>query len=231
MTLPIVQQQNEEVESSNNVKTSRQDSTPSLKYAQAAAAASPSATTKGKLSLLFIPLISQLTNFHKKIENSILSAWNEPPKIVDQLTKSSSSSTTTNTTETTTKKTLLSSQYSAASATTTPTMSNGPDVRLPASLADLAPSFESVKNKALRSSKEGGNSQYTNQMLDVSLQHVPDLIDSERPKVYQPRNPFNTPNYYPQQPLAIFDNPVLFDKFDMDTLFYIFYYQQGTYQQ
>jgi CCR4-NOT transcription complex subunit 3 len=68
-------------------------------------------------------------------------------------------------------------------------------------------------------------------MLDASLQHVPDLIDSERPKVYQPRNPYNTPSYYPQQPLAIFDNPILFDKFDMDTLFYIFYYQQGTYQQ
>lgn len=171
-----------------------------------------------------------------------MSAWNEPPKIVDQSQKSSSSSssvaaansTTTAAAESSTKKTLLSSQYStgnnsplAASATTVPT----PDIRLPASLADLAPSFESVKNKALRSSKEGGNSQYTNQMLDVSLQHVPDLIDSERPKVYQPRNPFNTPNYYPQQPLAIFDNPVLFDKFDMETLFYIFYYQQGTYQQ
>jgi CCR4-NOT transcription complex subunit 3 len=68
-------------------------------------------------------------------------------------------------------------------------------------------------------------------MLDVSLQHVPNLTDSERPKIYQPRNPFNTPSFYPEQPLAIFTNPILFDKFDMDTLFYIFYYQQGTYQQ
>lgn len=149
----------------------------------------------------------------KPTENNS-STWNEPPKIADQ-----------------SKKTLLSSQYSA----TTPPPSNNKneqttqgDVRLPASLADLAPSFESVKNKALHKEE---NSNYINQMLDTSLQHVPDLIDSERPKIYQPRNPFNTPNYYPQQPLAIFDNPVLFDKFDMDTLFYIFYYQQGTYQQ
>ena len=27
------------------------------------------------------------------------------------------------------------------------------------------------------------------------------------------------------------DNPELFEKFDTDTLFFIFYYQQGTYQQ
>ncbi|KAG2229810.1 Not1 N-terminal domain, CCR4-Not complex component-domain-containing protein [Thamnidium elegans] len=139
------------------------------------------------------------------------STWNEPPKIVDQ-----------------SKKSLLSSQYSATPTTNTKNEATQSDVRLPASLADLAPSFESVKNKALHKEE---NSHYINQMLDTSLQHVPDLIDSERPKVYQPRNPFNTPNYYPQQPLAIFDNPVLFDKFDMDTLFYIFYYQQGTYQQ
>ncbi|KAI8070561.1 Not1 N-terminal domain, CCR4-Not complex component-domain-containing protein [Gilbertella persicaria] len=99
-----------------------------------------------------------------------------------------------------------------------------PDMQLPSSLVDLAPSFESIKNRK-------HDIQYTHQMLDASLQHVPDLIDSERPKVYQPRNPFSTPSYYPQQPLLIFDNPMLFDKFDMDTLFYIFYYQQGTYQQ
>ncbi|KAG0735586.1 hypothetical protein G6F35_012881 [Rhizopus arrhizus] len=68
-------------------------------------------------------------------------------------------------------------------------------------------------------------------MLDANLQFVPDLIDSEIPRIYQPKNPFNTPNYYPQQPLAIFDNPALYEKLDIDTLFYIFYYQSGTYQQ
>jgi CCR4-NOT transcription complex subunit 3 len=49
--------------------------------------------------------------------------------------------------------------------------------------------------------------------------------------MYQPRTPYPSPSYYPQQPLAIFDNPALFEKFDMDALFFIFYYQQGTYQQ
>lgn len=138
------------------------------------------------------------------------------------------------------------------------------EARLPSSLADLASSFEAVKARAGKDDKL-----YTHQMLDASLQHVPDLIDSERyehrqcdatrhdaflgfivsfmpqfhscehfsfyffhrPKIYQPKNPHPTPNYYPQQPLGIFENPALFEKFDMDALFYIFYYRQGTYQQ
>jgi len=46
-----------------------------------------------------------------------------------------------------------------------------------------------------------------------------------------PKTPYPTPNYYAQTPLAIFENPAIFEKFDIDTLFFIFYYQQGTYQQ
>ncbi|KAI8367409.1 Not1 N-terminal domain, CCR4-Not complex component-domain-containing protein [Choanephora cucurbitarum] len=99
--------------------------------------------------------------------------------------------------------------------------------RLPNSLSDLASSFEAIKLKAAKND----DMQYANRMLDASLQFVPDLTDSERPKVYQAQNPQLTPAYYPQQPLAIFDNPSLFEKFDMDALFFIFYYQQGTYQQ
>lgn len=96
---------------------------------------------------------------------------------------------------------------------------------LPDPLADLGMSFQSIKTS------HKNDTEYRKKMLDTSLQHIPDLIDSERPKVYQPTNPFNTPSYYPQQPLVIFDNSTLYEKFDMDTLFYIFYYHQGTYQQ
>lgn len=46
-----------------------------------------------------------------------------------------------------------------------------------------------------------------------------------------PRQPFVTPGYYPQEPSGQFANPALFTKFDVDTLFYIFYYCQGTYLQ
>ncbi|KAI8889291.1 hypothetical protein K501DRAFT_208827 [Backusella circina FSU 941] len=168
-------------------------STPTtLKYAQAAASSS-----------------NNSSNHLLKSDDKVVSAWNEPPKIVDQ------------------SKLHEDAKQHTAMPLSSPSSSDLTNTILPASLADLAPSFESVKTKGLHKD----DVQYTNQMLDASLQHVPDLIDSERPKVYQPRNPYNTPSYYPQQPLAIFDNPILFDKFDMDTLFYIFYYQQGTYQQ
>jgi len=55
--------------------------------------------------------------------------------------------------------------------------------------------------------------------------------DSERPRSYAPRNPYPTPASYPSQPSSVFDNPSIFEKLGTDCLFFIFYYQQGTYQQ
>jgi CCR4-NOT transcription complex subunit 3 len=52
-----------------------------------------------------------------------------------------------------------------------------------------------------------------------------------RPRQYTPQNAFPTPATFPQLPSAVFENPAIFSKFDTDTLFFIFYYQQGTYQQ
>jgi len=69
------------------------------------------------------------------------------------------------------------------------------------------------------------------QLLALSLLNKPEPSDSERPRTYVPRNPYPTPNSFPQTPAAVFDAPSTFDKFDTDTLFFIFYYQQGTYQQ
>lgn len=48
---------------------------------------------------------------------------------------------------------------------------------LPPSLADLASSFEMIKKRA---AADQHDLQYTNHILDSSLQFVPDLIDSER---------------------------------------------------
>jgi CCR4-NOT transcription complex subunit 3 len=53
----------------------------------------------------------------------------------------------------------------------------------------------------------------------------------ERSKQYIPQRPFATSLYYPNMPAPIFDAPSIFQRFDLDTLFFIFYYQQGTYQQ
>mmetsp|Transcript_4343 Transcript_4343/g.4776 ORF Transcript_4343/g.4776 Transcript_4343/m.4776 type:complete len:514 (+) Transcript_4343:119-1660(+) len=67
-------------------------------------------------------------------------------------------------------------------------------------------------------------------LLDTSLNNLPESI--ERPKQqYKPKNPFSTPPYYPKVPSPAFENPNVFAKFDTDLLFFIFYYQQGTYQQ
>lgn len=71
----------------------------------------------------------------------------------------------------------------------------------------------------------------SNMMLEASFKNIPESIDTERPRQYTPRNSFPTPNYYPQVPLPVFESPQLFEKFDTDTLFFIFYYQQGSYQQ
>ncbi|EPZ31958.1 Not CCR4-Not complex component domain-containing protein [Rozella allomycis CSF55] len=68
-------------------------------------------------------------------------------------------------------------------------------------------------------------------LVDSSFQNIPDVVDSEKSLNYSPKNPVNTPPYYPTQPLPIFENPVLYEKFENDTLFFIFYYQQRTYQQ
>ncbi|CAM9924375.1 unnamed protein product, partial [Discosporangium mesarthrocarpum] len=48
---------------------------------------------------------------------------------------------------------------------------------------------------------------------------------------YVPRNPYRVPSAFPQQPMANLESPQLFNKLNTDTLFLIFYYQQGTYQQ
>ena len=65
-------------------------------------------------------------------------------------------------------------------------------------------------------------------LLEPSLRNLPDPADSERPKQYVPRNPYRTPSYFPSVPAPIFDDPLLFDKLSVDTLFFIFYFQQGT---
>src|SRR6185437_12511348 len=54
------------------------------------------------------------------------------------------------------------------------------------------------------------------------------LLVSLRPKQYIPRNPCRTPAYFPSAPAAVFDDPAIFEKFSTDTLFFVFYFQQGT---
>lgn len=69
------------------------------------------------------------------------------------------------------------------------------------------------------------------EMLEHSHRCIPSPSDSERPKTYTAHNPFQTHASFPQVPLQLFESPAKFESLDIDTLFFIFYYQQGTYQQ
>lgn len=66
-------------------------------------------------------------------------------------------------------------------------------------------------------------------MAAVAAVVVPDPQSRKVP--YAPRNPYPTPPYFPTHPAPVFDDPAMFEKFDIDTLFFIFYFQQGTHQQ
>ncbi|MES1917412.1 MAG: hypothetical protein MHM6MM_009140, partial [Cercozoa sp. M6MM] len=48
---------------------------------------------------------------------------------------------------------------------------------------------------------------------------------------YVPRNPCHTPSCFPREPSPVFRNPALYDRLETDTLFFAFYFQQGTYAQ
>lgn len=118
---------------------------------------------------------------------------------------------------------------SAASADASGAAPARSDARLPDTLSDLVTSFEWAKQKALL---RDSNLSHVQRSLDASYAGgAPEPVDSESPKHYVPKDPFPTPSYYPQSPASLFDNPALYAKFDVDTLFYIFYYQQGTYHQ
>ncbi|CAI5735095.1 unnamed protein product [Hyaloperonospora brassicae] len=68
-------------------------------------------------------------------------------------------------------------------------------------------------------------------LIDESFHFIPESRDSEKANRYVPRNLYATPASFPATPSTLFSSPVIFEKLDVDTLFFIFYYQQGSYQQ
>ena len=97
---------------------------------------------------------------------------------------------------------------------------------LPPGLQDLIQSFEVTKSKAA-----APDSSAVQRLLEASQRTRPEYLDAERPHHYRPDTRFATPSYYPQEPFNNIDDPGLYSKVDTDTLFYIFYYRQNTYQQ
>jgi hypothetical protein len=54
---------------------------------------------------------------------------------------------------------------------------------------------------------------------------------NDRPRYYHPKNRVKTPSYYPQTRLRHLTDRALISRLDLDQLFYIFYYREGTYEQ
>ncbi|KAI9893814.1 MAG: general negative regulator of transcription subunit 5 [Vezdaea aestivalis] len=97
---------------------------------------------------------------------------------------------------------------------------------LPPGLQDLVPHLEAIKNRDI-----APDSAEAARLHAISHANAPQNIDAEKPRPFRPLTQFNTPSYYPQETAPIFDDPRVYSRLDTDTLFFIFYYRQGTYQQ
>ncbi|KAI5808058.1 Not1 N-terminal domain, CCR4-Not complex component-domain-containing protein [Peziza echinospora] len=102
---------------------------------------------------------------------------------------------------------------------------------LPPGLQDLISSFESSRQRITNPPPHSNSPANLSRIIEGTLLNTPDTVDAEKPKHYKPTTKYHSPHYYPQEILPIFDDPKLYQRIDTDTLFYIFYYKQGTYQQ
>ena len=99
---------------------------------------------------------------------------------------------------------------------------------LPSSLSDLLESFEATRESVLDAAQSANNQR----LFTASAANAPQNVDVDAPRYYRPQHPFAyAPDSYPTEPLSLFDNTQLYTRLDTDTLFYLFYYRQGTYQQ
>jgi len=73
-------------------------------------------------------------------------------------------------------------------------------------------------------------------LVTRSLWERPIASDSVMEKRFRPRNPYvhvdpYGNSFYPTEENTSYSHPRLFERYDLDTLFFIFYYQQGAYHQ
>ncbi|XP_026327359.1 CCR4-NOT transcription complex subunit 3 isoform X2 [Hyposmocoma kahamanoa] len=66
------------------------------------------------------------------------------------------------------------------------------------------------------------------QMMEAAFYHMPHPSDSERTRFYLPRNICQTPLYYNQVLLPHSDSVEFFQRLSTETLFFVFYYMEGT---
>ncbi|XP_070800454.1 CCR4-NOT transcription complex subunit 3 [Pituophis catenifer annectens] len=69
---------------------------------------------------------------------------------------------------------------------------------------------------------------YQQAMEEAAWHHMPHPSDSERIRQYLPRNPCLTPPYHHQMPPPHSDTVEFYQRLSTETLFFIFYYLEGT---
>lgn len=91
--------------------------------------------------------------------------------------------------------------------------------------------FEELESIFVKKFPTKGLDENVSKFLAASYQNLPDNYELERNRQYCPKQPYAMPSYYQSEPPQILSNPSIFERFDLDTLFFIFYYQQKTYPQ
>nr|QOW64974.1 hypothetical protein [Lymnaea stagnalis] len=69
---------------------------------------------------------------------------------------------------------------------------------------------------------------YQSAMVDAAFHHLPHPSDSERMRHFLPRNPCLTASYYPSASFPHADTVEFYQRCGTETLFFIFYYMEGT---
>ncbi|ESN98451.1 hypothetical protein HELRODRAFT_113765 [Helobdella robusta] len=65
-------------------------------------------------------------------------------------------------------------------------------------------------------------------MLGAAINHIPYEIDSEQIRPCLPRNVYNSPTYYTPASHLSFDSIEFFNQLHIETLFFVFYFMEGT---
>ncbi|KAJ3427604.1 ccr4-not transcription complex subunit [Anaeramoeba flamelloides] len=90
--------------------------------------------------------------------------------------------------------------------------------------------LQNVEKQPQKKSTEETKNEQENllKLLTNSMKFLP---KKSKFRKYKPTNPIEVPEFFPSIPPNSIDDPKTFLKFDSHTLFFIFYYLQGTYQQ
>ncbi|EDX05822.1 CCR4-NOT transcription complex subunit 3 isoform X2 [Drosophila simulans] len=66
------------------------------------------------------------------------------------------------------------------------------------------------------------------QMMEAAYYHLPQPMDTEKLQTYFHRAPVLTPSHYPQAQMPIYDTVEFYQRLSTETLFFVFYYMEGS---